>query len=360
MKRFILKSSLFVAPAFLSYFTYLLIGSASDGDLIRMGYLPKLPKNYFAQFAGIAPRTINYQNFSEVKVKKRFRFLSIGDSFSQQGIAGYQNFISQNKEQTLAHLNTPANSNPIKYLYKLINGNALDSIHPDYLILQIVERSIASHRVKVDTLLKIDYPEAGKLDQQSLKDNREVIKRNEENKHYFFSDAVIKFPFYNLFYLFDDHAFFSKTYKVNTTKSMFSVTNEDLRFLDTDLKCIPANNDPKNLSYVNAQLNDLAGKLKKKNIKLILLVSPNKYSLYYPYLVEKEKYPEPMFFRNFEGLPKDYLYVKANEILKNAVGSKKDIYHYGDTHWSPIACELVAEEILKLAENDEKANISEK
>jgi len=55
-----------------------------------------------------------------------------------------------------------------------------------------------------------------------------------------------------------------------------------------------------------------------------------------------------MFFIHLDKVKKEYLYVDSKKLLVNAINSKKDIYFYDDTHWSPIASILIAEEINRI------------
>lgn len=341
MKKIIIKSSLFVVFYYLSFAIYFLTTSKTHGELIRMGHLSIKTSKHNFMGETIIPTKLNYSNFSEANKKKRYKFLSIGDSFSQGGISGYQNFLSKDKENTLMHVHT--SNNPIEYLYQMIKGNTFDSIKVDYVILQSVERYIHSRIVNSDTLSKIDYQEA-------LKEEAEILTKTEQvhkNKKHFFSDAVIKFPFYNLFYLFDDNAFFSKTYKVKINKKLFFTHRDDLFFFAGDIKSLSVNNDSSQVEAINSFLNKMSKKLNHKNIKLILLISPDKYDVYYDYIKNKQDYPKPLFFKHFDGLAKDYIYIETKKILQNEIKSKKEVYEYGGTHWSIPTHKLIAKELKK-------------
>ena len=107
------------------------------------------------------------------------------------------------------------------------------------------------------------------------------------------------------------------------------------------------------VSSLNDILNDLSNKLKNKGIKLIVLPSPDKYNVYYDYIIEKTKYPKPLFFEHLDKTEKKYLYVNSKKKLIDAVRRKKDIYFYDDTHWSPWASKLISDEIYKLINSDD-------
>lgn len=56
-------------------------------------------------------------------------------------------------------------------------------------------------------------------------------------------------------------------------------------------------------------------------------------------------------------MPKKYLYVNSKQILSDAIIKQKDVYFYDDTHWSPWASKLIANEIHNIIRrNDSSSN----
>jgi hypothetical protein len=108
------------------------------------------------------------------------------------------------------------------------------------------------------------------------------------------------------------------------------------------------NNDQANISQLNNVLNDLSLKLQRKGITLIVLPSPDKYDMYYDYIIDKNKYQRPLFFDYLETENKNYLYLDSKKILQKDFAGRKDIYFYDDTHWSPRATEIIAEGLSKI------------
>jgi hypothetical protein len=52
-----------------------------------------------------------------------------------------------------------------------------------------------------------------------------------------------------------------------------------------------------------------------------------------------------MFFESFEKFPKDYKYLDAKKLLKTKLMGKKDVYFYDDSHWSPWASQIIANQL---------------
>lgn len=116
-------------------------------------------------------------------------------------------------------------------------------------------------------------------------------------------------------------------------------------FFKGDLQNIDLNNTENAVINLNEELNNLSAILQQRKIKLIILPSPDKYDFYYDYIINKMSYPKPMFFEIMKQLEKDYIYVDSKAILKKIALTKKDIYYYDDSHWSPWASQLIAKEI---------------
>ena len=64
--------------------------------------------------------------------------------------------------------------------------------------------------------------------------------------------------------------------------------------------------------------------------------------------LDKEKYEKPILFDYLNTLKRKYIYINSKMVIKEAIKNKKDVYFYDDTHWSPIASELIASEILRI------------
>jgi hypothetical protein len=272
--------------------------------------------------------------------QKKFTVLSIGDSFSGQKGYGYKNYLAQKPNISVLHLDRFLTNNPIETAYGILNGDMLDKIKVDYILLQSVERHITK-RVKKINRNRILNADSLKIKIEKHKNKLKLAIKKDN----FPTQRIIKFPLYNFLYLFDDNAVNSDTYQVNTKENLFSDKTNNLLFLSTDLSNIKVNNNVKSQAKLNAILNDLSKKLSVRGIKLIVLPSPDKFDFYYDNIIDNKKYPRPLFFENFEKLPKTYLYINSKKMLKEQMKHQKDIYFYDDTHWSPWASKIIANEL---------------
>ena len=347
MKKFILKSFIFLLPVTLAYCITDFFYSTKKGDLLRIGYIADL-SNYDREaiFSEEFERKIHYTKISEIDLKQKhnFKILNIGDSFSQQNNFGYTNYLAEYLENSILDYDRKLgeNQSPIETLTCILNGDVLDSIKVDYILLQTVERNFVRSAINLNRKGKVT------LDSLNILIQSKRINSQEINTDKLFSGRMKKFITTNYYYQYDDHPFNSQTYKVETTKNLFSINKNELLFYQDDIDFLNTNNDLKKINKLNAELNILSKKLAKKNIKLIVMPAPDKYGIYYEYITNKSKYPEPLFFDLFEKLQnKDYLYIDAKTLLKKHIPNKKDIYFYDDTHWSPWASQIIAKEIEK-------------
>jgi hypothetical protein len=341
MKKFIQKSSLFIIPFLCLYFLNTFLYVQNEGDLIRLGYLynnPSPKSNLSKQF------NLNkqYTLVSEIKLntKPKFDVLTIGDSFSEQESLGYQNFLAK-EDFSVLHMDRFLAGDPIQKIIELINGDFFDSIQTDYVILQSVERSF------VQRCQEIDYTKSIYIDSIKNKINKCVKKTPKRNLNYF-NNSIIKIPLTNIQYHFSYKPVNSKTYKVTTNKdNLFTNNPNNILFYEGDINSMTFKNDSLKIANSNNTLNKINNLLFKKNIKLIVLISPDKYDLYYPYIKEKASFKKPLFFKYYNNLSKEYSSIDSFEILANFIATNKDVYYYDDTHWSPIGASVIAIEINK-------------
>lgn len=359
MKRFLKISTLFILPIIiLQVFTWLFY-STNKGDLLRMGYIyDKYPdyRNIFTK--ELQDQKILFNKISENPVRKKYKILTIGDSFSEQGAYGYQNYLSKNNNWGILNFdrsiqNTINNNlNQIEILLYLINGDFFNQYPVEFVILQNIERHFVSHSNNIiyDKSLNI-----ADLNRIILDHNRKEKNKIESEKIKFPSESIFKFPFYTYQYFTkNDYSFENKVNKTKLNKSLFSPNINELLFYHVDLESLDENNDINQCKKLNDLLNLISMKLEKIGIKLIVLPSPDKYDFYFENIVNNSIYPKPLFFENMSSMEKNYIYINSKEVLRRKIDNVKDIYFYDDTHWTPKGSKFIAEEIgKKVKANDE-------
>ncbi len=343
MKKFVIKTLLFLLPLIaLNLFTFEFYSRALGPDLLRLGYIINLFPDYHSVFSKEYKTKIKYSQISENPKDRNFKVLTIGDSFSEQSGSGYKNYLAQNNDIKVLHIDRFLSGNQIQTLYALLNGDFFEKYHFEYVILQNVERHYIDCIEGID--VKKVYNTKELIDSVNAKKNPKIV----DTSFKFPSKSILIFPYYTYqYYSTDSYLFDEEVYKTNISRNLFSVGNKTLLFYSYDLVGTKNNNEYMNVYNLNLILNDLSNLLKNKGVKLIVLPSPDKYDIYYEYIVDKKGFPKPMFFERLQKMQKNYIYIDSKKVLSNALNKKKDIYYYDDTHWSPWASKYIATEIEK-------------
>jgi hypothetical protein len=352
MKKFVFKLSYFAVPFLLLYFVNLLFYVPSEGDLVQVGYLYSnpSPKSIIEHKFKLQKKYTEVSEIeSELESKKiiEFSVLTIGDSFSGQFNLGYKNYLANEKNTSVLYVDRYITGNPIQTLINLINGDFFDYIHVEYIVLQSVERYFVERCENIDFRTSFQKDSLINL----IKNHKRAKQKNDiiKQKIDLFSDATIKCPLVNMQYYFTPLPVFSKTYKVKSiNKTLFTNEPDNILFYKDDISKLEFSNDVQKIKASNHVINVISESLLNKNIKLILLISPDKYDLYYPYIKKNYNLDEPMFFKYFNKLDKKYLYTSLKDKFYKNDEIIKDVYYYDDTHWSPIGAKITATEISKL------------
>lgn len=273
--------------------------------------------------------------------------LTIGDSFSNGQGGGenpfYQDYLASIYDKKILNIQSFDGQSQVETVATLLNSGYLDKIKPKYIVIQCIERDIAKRFAKPQNMDISLQPE-------------EATKQLLHNKpkwqvptYGFINSGNYKFAAYGILRNFNDRAFFTECYSLKLKNKMFSVKNSDLLLVfHEDIK----NNKDKtdaNIEAINQNLNALQRKLASKDIKLVFLPSPDKYNLYYDFLVDK-KYGNAEFFEKIAKLKKDYIFIDSKKILASALANgEKDIYFADDTHWSHKASEAITKEMSFLS-----------
>ena len=354
MKKFIIKTSFFVAPFFLFYFINTKFYKKDEGDLARLGYIYNNPSPSSEVAAQQKPLEKKYIRISETDLDQNIKadILTIGDSFSEQRLVGYQNMLA-NKGFSVVHVDRfLSEENPVQVLIELINSDFFDRIKTKYVVLETVERFAVE---RTSELSFTQSKSTADITKQVKKHKEKKSKSTDSNalqKVEFFSDATIKVPLFNFQYLFLDRPLYADVYRFESGNNLlFSNKPEDLLIYKNDIKFLPKKNDDKNVSQANKVFNKINQLLDKKGIKLIVMIAPDKYDLYYPYIKNKPKGKEPLFFEKLEKEKKEYQYIPSYSILSDMIKKEKDIYFYDDTHWTMKGAEVMSESIYNMIQN---------
>lgn len=338
MKRYLIKISFYFIPLCLSYIACLYWGNTDGGGLLRVGVLIDHNPEYLEIFEHTYHQETAFNYLSRIieeKQKRNYKALVIGDSFSNQGNKGFKNFLANDHNMDIIYMDNY--NSPINDLYGVINGDILDSINVDYVILESVERYFIQRLTTAKKTNKIYFTEFNTKKTDSKPTNNGKITP--------LPKRAILFPIYNFLYLFSDNAVFSDTYKVKTSEHLFSSEQKELLFYMEDLENLDINNNKALQMVGHNELNTLTKHLEERNIKLIVVPAPDKYSVYHNYIINKDSYPKPTLINTIAKLQKNYIFINTENLFQKKLPLQKDIYYHGDTHWSPLAAKMVADKI---------------
>lgn len=343
MDKFILKTSMFVLPFFILFTLNVIFYDQKEGDLARLGYLYSnpTPKTSITSQYDLPNR---YKLLSEIdlKTKQYFKVITIGDSFSEQGSLGYGNFLAL-KDVPVLHIDGfITGENPTQTLIQLLNSDFFDYISADFIVLQSVERFFNKRNKNIDFDKVINTNSIS----NKIKNHSEWIPNYNLP---FFSDTTFKILTNNIQYFFDLKLQYYKTYryKLNSTRLFSNEVDRILVYQDDINKLYTKNNylDIVKSVKVMARIDDLTS---KHSMKLIVLVSPDKYDLYFPFIENDDALIEPTFFEIYGQIEKKYVNVDSYKILSENIINTRDIYFYDDTHWSPKGAEIIANELYSI------------
>ncbi|MCA9412851.1 MAG: hypothetical protein KC944_16675, partial [Candidatus Omnitrophica bacterium] len=155
------------------------------------------------------------------------------------------------------------------------------------------------------------------------------------------------FPVYNMLYKFSSRAFISPVCRMKLKEKMYSVNENEVLFLYADIRAI-SGISRKSVTKLNLEMNKLAERLIEKHIVLIVLPSPDKYDLYYEYIIDNN-YPKNQLFDYLREQDSKYVFIDTKEMLLAEIKSgERDVYYADDSHWSPKASRVIAEKIIDL------------
>ncbi|KIC62018.1 alginate O-acetyltransferase AlgX-related protein [Chryseobacterium taiwanense] len=345
IKKFILKTAYFILPAvFLFGISFIGLIRTESPDVLRMGMIPNIYKHYRDRFD--LSEKENFERLSKTK-KRDFDFLTMGDSFSEQKGYGYNHFLAE--EYNTLHVDEFISNNQLQTLISLINGGFFDDYKVKYVVLQNVEREFIDNSKRISFKTKISQSQLDSL----IVNHHEKLEKDEKDSE-FFSRSTLQFPLYYMpkFFICKDYLSNDLIYNYSlNSKKLFSNKSDKLLFYKYDIISLTESNKLLNVVSLNTILNKISHKLQEKNIRLIVLPSPDKYDMYYDYIANKTNLMKPLFFEHFRPLKKEYLYIDSKEILKRHLNDEPDIYFYDDTHWSPIASKILVKEIKKVIQN---------
>ena len=338
MKKFLLKLSYTVLPVFLLLFGLVLYVSlyisprADTGDLGNLALIP-----FWADYGQMIQQHEKKETlFMKVNKTEDLRnihvnVLTVGDSFSQQEHAGYQNYMP-GEGLTVANCKRSLYDNPIQYAYNIMDWGVVDSTNIDVMVVEVGERDFA---IRIDNfgVDKVEVPESEKPSNGNGK------KKNPNNFSLLRARDFVLYRF----------AGRSPVYVVDLNRDFFdSPEPRKLYFYCADIlngMTIEESIRPK----VKEVFDLLTAKAHERGFALIFMLPVDKYDLYQDYIVNNPYVHPKRINEDVRELLGDIPEVMLSKYYLKPLIDKgeKDIFLFDNSHWSYKASEVVGKELSR-------------
>ena len=346
MKRFLVKTIMMVIPIISVVLYYVIaIEPHRNGDLGKLGFIAFNDdyNSFIAKEELDSLYVINIDKLEQIDCDSAI--LTIGDSFSQQGKAGYQNYLSDlYPGWKIYNLNLKDGYNDMIQLF--VDWLIEDKTLPPIVIVESVERYLSGRLTSLDfsgahkVLEKNDVVEP--IQQDSIGGFKKYIK---QFKIYKLAKSL-KEDFLNTQEYVKKHLYIDNPVKhLRLKQNLFSCkgSENDLYFYHEDLISVTEDN------YLAGQqkLDSLLSITEQKGICFLFLVASDKYDLYKDFTCNDNYNVEGQlsYYKKYNNKNN---FLNCKELLYSHLeNGEKDVYRCNDTHWSPLAAMYVANEIKR-------------
>jgi hypothetical protein len=333
MKKFIIKSFIYFLPFGCICVSYKFLSQNFAGDI---GTIVKLPFKNYDKYAGYTRSHRFSENLvidtlimsnDKLQIGDSLKIITIGDSSSDLGIWGYQNYLAHSLNNRILNIRFKVGLNHLNTAIALLNSEMIDSVNCHIMILQIVDRHVIKKLSSLDSELLYEPPK--NIDEYIWRQKEEVFNLQ----------AVCTFIRLRL-------GFKNPITTLNLKKKCFthlSFSKKLLFYTDGDLRFL--NTTTPEIEKATENLILLRKKFSEKGIKMIFLISADKYDVYRPFLKD-DSYPVDTTTDGLSKIP-DICIINTKPLFQDMVrNGEMDMYMLHDTHWSYKACEAVAHEIF--------------
>lgn len=334
MRRFLIKISYTVLPLWLVLFCAGLvyryhIAPNLSGDLGRLGKLA-FGHEYKQALDSNLLKECWVDDFSG-KLTKEYKIITIGDSFSQQGKEGYQNYLGYLLKSKVLNIRPATGISPEQLALSLLRTGWLKEMSPRVVVVETVERHL------VESLFALDFsvhPSAAEVRKQIYKKKRVAVP---ESAGYLYE---------TIYWMRLRLQIDNPVKKVELNRDLFSDFDNDLYFYYADLQRTSMKKEEKEKVY--ALIDSLKQEFQQQGIHFVYTVAADKYDVYRPFVKDKA-YPSCTQLDSLPDAQAPFYLINTVKILRPLVWQGiKDVYIATDSHWSYIASEAVAWEIAVL------------
>lgn len=305
---------------------YLIDRLTKAGDLGKLGYfyIDKTQTNLGT------PLSENKVDTYYDNIQRNYKVMTIGDSFSQQGFSGYQNYLAAKLGERILNYPDPRGrgySSEDIALY-LLNNDIYASLGCKTVIIETVEREFVQHILSFRDIKDINY----------------TLEKEDNKPENNFTEKKKKDYLMETFKYIKYHLYKSKrpVKEVQLNTDCFSVPPYNtFYFYNDDLWKLSITEEEYNA--ILDKLNYLHKRFQEKGIDLYYMIAPDKYDVYQPYIINNPYPPKKVIDQLEEnGINQLKWFINPRDNFREMIASGvKDVYHIDDTHWATIASETV-------------------
>ena len=349
MKRFVLKTIIMIVPIVCLFVYYnLCVSPHRHGDLGLLGYMAFNDEYDTCMIASAMDSLLVTQIDNLSQIDTDSAILTVGDSFSQQGKYGYQNYLAHlYPDFKVYNLNPKGKSHEENYQF-IVDCIISNDKLPAYVVIESVERILierlanlslsqngAQQRISAYqySLLSDVNPEADVCSPNGIQTTKEKVRD--------FIDRIRQ-----------TQEFIKKKLDINNPvkylelkRNLFTCQGEErnLYFYQDDL----CEQSSEMTNRAQHKLDSLIDYVERHNVNFVLLVASDKYDLYKQFAVD-DNYNVPGNLEYFSTYNDNPHFINSKQLLnEHVVQGEKDIYKCNDTHWSIKAAKYVATEIKR-------------
>lgn len=265
--------------------------------------------------------------------------VTFGDSFSQQGINGFQNYLAHRRNRRITNVVADlSKTSPAQMAIYMLESGLLDN-KAEFLVLEIVERHVIGgwSSLKYDEDIKelpIGEGDGNPRDTDKLSWLGRLFKQGKDWMKIGLGFAS------------------NPIHRVGLSKACFGMPQKEnmLYFYDEDLMLTEVTDQQ--MKCFTDNLLKLDQLCKSKNIKLIFCIVPDKYEVY-QHLTDHSIYPEKKLGVQISNATDtlDFVVNPRIGIIKKIDAGEKDVYFPNDTHWSykgaSFAADMIYDRIMQ-------------
>lgn len=337
MKKFLIKLSYTVLPVFLilfgleAYVSLHVVPRATGdlGNLALIEFEEEYEERIFSR--GMKEKTYFDVNATEDLKDIHVNVLTVGDSFSQLGEFGYQNYMSA-EGLTVANTKRNLYDSPIQYAYNLLDWGVVDSTNIDVMVVEVGERDfpIRINNFSVDKIEKPDVEISTDDVDEETNTNKWSLLRTRD---YVMYRLGVRCPVYSVTLSRD----FFECDKPRTLYFYYADILNGI-YIDDALK--------HKIKEVFDMLTQMAH---ERGFVLMFMLPVDKYDLYQDFIVDNP-YPHP------KQINEDVMEVLGDipEVMLSKYylqplleKGEKDVFLFNNSHWSYKAAEVVGKELSR-------------